>query len=164
MDIQDILRRVIPPNTRDYREGFQNNQIIDQLNDLEKSALETALIAMLPVTKDPLIIETLAYMKSSNALPALYDKLVTLPDMNLTTAVCIFEINADSAMIDVALDAARKIASRTDPYRKFSLIYIFFPLSKFKHQKINAFIEQFINDDDFLIAYNAKRFLGLTPP
>ena len=114
--IDKILKKVLPPATREFRDGFDNKSIVDSLRESEKLALEKELIKLLPETNDLLIADTLAYLKSKEAIPILMEKMNTrLPDFEfpvskILIATCIFEIDgSNKEMIQIVKDEFEKL-------------------------------------------------------
>ncbi len=70
--IGEYIKQLIPPSDYQHRNRFSNNLLIDILKTYEKESIEERLIEMLDSDNDLLIVETLAYMKSTKALPILY--------------------------------------------------------------------------------------------
>ncbi|WDF75986.1 hypothetical protein PQ469_19030 [Mucilaginibacter sp. KACC 22773] len=159
MEIAQLINQIIPPSDWQHREGFTNMHIIDQLSYSERLLVESLLMEKLIEKKsaDTLIVETLAYMKSTKSLPVFNNLLITSPDnfVKLIIATSIFKISLDYAMVDIAIDL---FLTFNDKYQK---IPAFVYLKSFNDNKTDAFIKKYINDPDYLISYNAKRHLGL---
>lgn len=171
------IDQIIPPRRRQYREGFTNTPLIDKLNYSERQIVETSLIGKLcesydkivanklsanqlsvdELSVDSLIVETLAYMKSTKSLPVLNDLLAISTNNfeKLVISAYIFKINSDEAMIDIALQLFLKFQD------KFEKILGFIYLEMFQAPATNALIKEHVNDNEYLISYNAKRHLGL---
>ena len=76
VDIQNKLEKIIPPNDYQTRYEFSNHHLIDELNNHEKNEIENLLIGKLYAYQgDILIIETLSYMGSEKAIPAILNSL-----------------------------------------------------------------------------------------
>jgi ribonuclease HII len=158
MNIQKKLAEIIPPNQTQYRHEFYNSPIIDALTDSEKLEIEDGLIDMLYATpNDLLIIDTLDYMKSTKVLPTLINSLEKSNNHfeQIKIASYIFKIDRDSKMIDIAINTFKKVKDKWD------LIDCFYYLGQFKSDQINTIIEKYISHPEYLVAYNAKRALGL---
>ncbi len=108
---------------------------------------------MLSDSKDTLIIETLAYLRSHKAIPAIENVLnrCTRDIDKIVIAASIFTINQDEGMADVALQALAGIKNN------YLLVLAFYFLSKIKNVKIKSVIEEYTHHPDYLVAYNAKR-------
>lgn len=153
---QELIKKIIPPEERTYRNGFTNYHIIDALNDDEKDYVEKELIKMLKNSNDWLIGETLAYLKSKNSLPILRQKLKLAKDSNskIQWANSIFKIdNTEKEMQDIALEEFKMISN------KWQLLSIFYTLVEFKDERINERIKSYQTNRDYLIAYNALQAL-----
>ena len=158
MDIKQKLAEIIPPNQTQYRREFYNTPIIDSLTADEKVEVEQGLIDMLySMPSDILIVETLVYMKSTNAIPAMKNSLDKCKNQlqRIIIANSIFKIGQDDKMIDIAMDAFKRLTNKWD------LIFCFSYLGRFDSSKVNIAIEKYIDHRDFLVSYNAKRALGL---
>ncbi|WP_316817029.1 hypothetical protein [Pedobacter nyackensis] len=163
MDIEKLINKIIPATDYQHRNGFSNTHIIDHLNEYEKKLLEDELInKLISQTKDMLVVETLAYIKSEKSLPSLYDLLSKNTDEMaiLIIATSIFEINGDINMIDIAIDSVKKIDNFEDAYYTYKLITAFYHLIKFQNDRINSVINGYKNHKEYLIAHNAKQVLG----
>lgn len=166
MNIDNLIKEIIPPADYVHRNGFNNIPLIDKLTEFEKQLLEKALIEKL-VTEitnkfpDTLIVETLAYLKSIDSLPILKRLLNNIEDpiIKLRIATSVFEINKDSEMIDMAINSAKQLDDKKKPYYIYDLSGAFYYLAKFNNAKVNSFIETYTNHKEYLISYNAKRTL-----
>jgi len=71
--VEKLIDQIIPyPDDYSHRNGFSNEHIIDKLNADEKLEVEKGLIDKITEhPEDLLIVETLAYMKSTRSIPAL---------------------------------------------------------------------------------------------
>lgn len=157
-NLKKIMNEIIPADDYQHRNGFSNHRIIDKLNLDEKSYIEDELIRKLDDIYDSLIVETLAYMKSIKALPLLYNFLNC--DSNalskIILATSIFEINNDMKMINIAIWNFKCLQNI---YQQISAFYY---LNKFKNEKTNDIINEFIDSSNELIAFNAKRALEIS--
>lgn len=160
MKISELVNQIIPPNTREFREGFSNEKMLDNLSPNVKVDLEDALIEKFSVEKDVLIIETFGYLKSQKALPLLIE-LLEIPEWQFYASVAIFQINKDPQMVDVAINAFKRNDNPKDPYREFIILRDFYTLIKCDDKRINELIEQYVNDPQYLVSYNAKRALSM---
>ncbi|MEY8847378.1 hypothetical protein AB9K26_01065 [Psychroserpens sp. XS_ASV72] len=157
-DIEKLIREIIPPPTREEREGFTNDKIISGLNEEEFLAVEKRLIQELDKNDDLLIAQTLAEMKSENALPVLSKRLNEKDSHfeKITWAALINDLkNGDSEMEQIAFEE----------FEKLEFIYavqgsIFMELIKFKSPRINKRIEKFIDHKYDLVAIHAKKALN----
>ena len=158
MDIQDKLNRIIPPSEYKFRNGFSNHLLIDELNDKEKNEIENLLIKKLQDgSEDSLIFETLSYLNSKNAVSLMLKSLENCQNalQQIKIAISIYKINHDNKMVDFVSKAFNKLNNEYDLISSFSY------LEEFKDRNINELIEKYTHNSDFLIAYNAKRVLGI---
>lgn len=158
MNIEEKLKKIIPPADREHREGFSNHQLIDGLTVNEKKIVEQKLIEMLYKTNDILIVETLSYMNSIKAIDAFKYALEInpYPVQKIMISVAIYKLDSDNKMIEVALNELKKVTS------KWSLIFAFRPLAEFNSDRINKEIMKFTTHSDFLIAHNAIESLKIS--
>jgi hypothetical protein len=156
MDINKIVSEIIPPDNYQHRNGFSNENLIDQLNDEEKFKVETELVNMLQKKPDMLIVETLGYMKSEKSLSVLYELLESMNDemAKIITATSIFEINQDHKIIETAKASFKTIKD------KFQLISAFHYLVRLQDSEISKLIQEYTTNSDYMISYNAKQVLG----
>jgi hypothetical protein len=162
---EKLIDEIIPyPADYSHRNGFSNNHIIDNLSGHEKNEVENALISKLSEhPKDLLIVETLAYLKSTKSIPAL--KILLENSSNgmekLIIASSMFEINKDYDLVDIAISAFRQLDNKQDAYYVFNLINAFYHLAKFNNPIIMDIIKEYIDHKEYLVSYNSKRVLGL---
>ena len=156
-DNLEIFRRdFLNANTWAQRKDGVPLYLIDKLTPEERRIAEAELIkAVHP--GDPWPIIGLGFMKSSNSLPKLY-KLLTnsSKNMKVTIAHSIFQICKDSKMIDIALEETPEITNPTN------LIDILYLLPDFNDERVNAMLNNFRDHQEYLVAYNAARALGLS--
>ncbi len=166
MNIEKLVKEIIPPSNYKHRNGFNNIPLIDKLNDDEKRQIEEVLIHKLLFESDQeidtLIVETLTYLKSNKSLPIFKQLLERCSDdmTKLIIAASIFEINQDNDMIDIAIGSFRKLDNEKKSYYVYTLPSAFNYLIKFKNKKVNNIIKEYTNHKEYLIAYNAKQVLN----
>ena len=157
-NIEKLIKEIIPPPTREKREGFTNDKIILGLNKEEFLAVEKRLIQELEENDDLLIGQTLVKMKSEYALPALLLRLSKKDSHfgRIIWAALINDLkNGDSEMEKMAFEE----------FEKLEFIYavegrIFMDLIKFNSSRINKRIEKFIDHKYDLVAHHAKMVLN----
>jgi hypothetical protein len=160
MNTQELITRIIPPSTHEFREGFSNHEIIDGLNDQEKNEVERELIVLLELSEDDpdtLIVETLAYMKSKKSLVTLRRLIKKhLPIyIILSIATSIYDIDKDERMIDIAIQNFEKLKSNTD------IMVALYYLYKLNHKSTDDIIRKYLDHKDYYVSYHAKRFMDL---
>jgi nicotinamide phosphoribosyltransferase len=152
------LSDLIPKADHQHRNGFTNQQLVLALTESEKIEVEKRLIEMLSKSNDTLIGETLATLKSTQALEKLSEKL-NLANSSISKIIWASFINeikeGDYKMKELALNEFDNI---TENYTRISGFYKF---SKFRDPRINEKIRGFINHPDYLTAYNARTSLGI---
>ena len=157
-DINQLLKEIIPPSDYQHRNGFSNEHIILSLSEAEKMKVEQSLIEMLNNNGDTLIGETLAIIKSKKSLQALKRRLELTKNSSskIMWASFINEIKGgDEEMKKIALSEFENVTE------KYTKILIFHYLSRFKDARIKEKIQSYINDTDYLIAYNARTSIGI---
>lgn len=129
--------------------------LLDKLNSEEKKIAEGELIKAASL-QDTWPITGLGHLQSTFALPVLY-KLLDKADRNIkvTIAHAIYQICRDQKMIDTVLTETPRISNEHE------LIAIFYLLSQFQDQRINALLDSYRHHHEYLVAYNATRVLGL---
>lgn len=133
--------------------------IIDRMSTVDRDLVEQALIDRLESgSEDTWIAEYLGYMKSERSLPTLYNTLANAHEAvtKIIVSSAIYNIKSDTELIKVALKAASTV------HDKYALIGIFTYLAKFKDPNIERFLERFVNNEEFLISYNAKRAIKIS--
>ncbi|WP_299261851.1 hypothetical protein [uncultured Aquimarina sp.] len=157
-NIEKLIKEIIPPPTREEREGFTNDKIIAGLNNDEFLAVEKRLIQKLDENDDLLIGQTLVEMKSESALPVLSRRLKKKDSHfeKITWAALINDLKkGDSEMEKIAFEE----------FEKLEFIYavqgvIFMDLIKFNSLRINKRIENFVDHKYDLVAHHAKMVLN----
>ncbi|MDY8135462.1 hypothetical protein [Aquimarina sp. 2201CG5-10] len=157
-NIEKLIWEIVPPPTREEREGFTNYKIIAGLSNEEFLAVEKRLIKELDENDDLLIGQTLVEMKSESALPVLLRRLEKKDSHfeKITWAALINDLKkGDSEM--------EKIAFKE--FEKLEFIYavqgvIFIDLIKFDSPRINKRIENFVDHKYDLVAHHAKMVLN----
>ena len=158
MDIKSKLERLIPPDDFQHRWEFSNHHLVDELDDDEKKEIEDMLIEKLHIdTGDLLIIDTLSYLNSEKATPAMRNSLEICDNklQKIIIAASIYKITHDNATVDIAIDAFKQL------HGKWDLVSVFSYLKVFEDSRINDMIKAYIDNPDFLISHNAKRALGM---
>jgi len=158
MDIQSKLERIIPTDDFQHRWEFSNQHLVDELDDSEKKEIEALLIKKLcNEPGDILIVETLSYIRSKKALPAIRNSLKICVNkiQRIIIAVSIYKIDQDNDMINVSISAFKQL------HNKWDFVVAFGYLKGFNDSRINQMIEEYIDHPDFLISYNAKKALNL---
>ncbi len=157
-NIDQLIKELIPPADYQHRNGFSNKHMVLKLKEAEKTEVEQKLIEMLETEDDDLIGETLVILKSTSSIPTLRKRLGLSegPPRKIMWASYINEIkNGDEEMKEIALNEIDKIVDN------FSLISVFHYLAQFRDSKINDKINNYINHEDFLVAVNARKVLGM---
>jgi len=156
--IDQIIEDLIPPAEYQHRNGFSNEQLVLNLTDQDKREVEKRLIELLETKDDELIGETLANLKSTASLTGLYKRLNLAKGATskIIWASYINEIKSgDKEMTDLAFKEFDNIKD------KYSRITIFHYLSQFHDGRINEKIRSYIDNSDYLTAYNARTALGI---
>lgn len=159
--IDRLMTEIIPPSNYRHREGFSNRDIIDGLTDPDRAMVERALIEALPVSNDLLIIETLAYMKSTACLPMLYQLIDRASNESqvIIIASSLYSINHDARMIETAVDAFKRMEARGPSYMKYRVLPLFYYLRSFRSTTTDAILERYASSTEYLWAYNAREAL-----
>lgn len=153
----DIFRKeFLEANTWAQRKDGVPIDLLDNLTDEQKKIAEVELINVLSI-KDNWPIVGLGHIKSKDALPKLYDLLdKSKGSMKVTIAHSIFQICQDTKMIEIVLETMPKINSQ------YELIDVLYYLPDFKDKRITELHNSYRNHKEYLVAYNATRYLGLS--
>lgn len=158
MNLDKLYSKIIPPDNYQDRKDFYNEDILDSLDEKQKTVIEEMLIKDLRTKCDLLIIESLAHLKSSESINVIENHLQESKDFHdkLIIAWCLYSLGKDrEKMIDIAYESFLLIEN------KYTKTYLFYYLAMFKNDKINNLIKSFFNDKDFLLSSNAKSSLGI---
>ncbi len=122
----------------------------DELKTAEQELLKTASL------RDDWPVVGLGHIKSKEALPILYDLLQKGQGaMKIIIAHSIFQIAQDEKMKDIVLETMPKITG------EFELIRVLYYLPYFKDKRITDLHHSYRSHKNYLVAYNATRYLGL---
>ena len=160
MNIDELIGKIIPPNTAQYRRDFYNVPIIKRLTDSERELIKDKLIDKLRENRcDILIYETLAYMDETKSVPEVYACFEHCDKANVRffLACSIYQLAKDEELIDLIISNFKK--QDCLPNRDLSLPFFFGPLWKIKHPEIIDLVNQYVNDSDYVISWNAKKAL-----
>jgi hypothetical protein len=152
----DIFRKeFLEANSWTQRKDGVPLDLLDNLTDEELKIAEVELIKVASL-KDDWPIVGLGHIKSKNALPTLYDLLDKSKDaMKVTIAHSIFQICQDTKMIEIVLETMPRITNQ------YELINVLYYLPDFKDKRITEMHNNYRNHKEYLVAYNATRYLGL---
>lgn len=173
--INDKLRKTndlgdasaLTENLNIFRQGFFGANTWAQRKDgVPLDLLDKLSVKELEIAENELILSAnlgdnwpiigLGYMKSLKALPMLYDLLEKSEKaIRLTIAHSIFEVCQDPKMIEIVLQELPKITSQ------YELIEVLYRLPTFQDEKITALLNNYRNDKEYLVSYNATRALGI---
>jgi hypothetical protein len=153
-----LLKKIIPPKTREERDCFSNEEIIAELNQEQIKYIEKRLIELLETDHDYLIAETLVHIKSEKSIPEIFKQLKKSSSSfeKIKWASFINEINnGDKEMELIAYNECKKM----------EFIYeiegiVFCDLIKFKSPRIEKQIEKYIEHKYFLVNHYAKLVLN----
>ncbi len=156
-DNLDIFRKeFLEAHTWAQRKDGVPLDLLDNLTSEEIKIAEIELIKVVSL-KDNWPIVGLGYIKSNSALPTLYDLLdKSKGAMKVTIAHSIFKICEDTNMIEIVLETMPRITG------EFELIDVLYYLPDFKDKRITELHHSYRNHKDYLVAYNATRYLGLS--
>ena len=137
------------------REGVPLD-LLDNLTKEELKIAERELIDTLSL-KDTWQIIGLGYIKSSNSLPKLYELLSEADSyMKIIIAHSIFQICEDKEMVEITLNETKNVTSQ------YSIIDFLYLLPDFNDKRIDHLLHEFHENENYLVAYNAARVLGLS--
>ena len=159
MDPSNLLKSIIPPMTREFREQFSNHAFIDGLTREQRRQVELELIPLLEISPiDPLVVDTLIYLKSEESIPILYRLLDKLPEpyQKLHVAQRLHQMTGDPGLFRVATDALHQIGQETGPYRQYGLSSALHIISLFGLPECAIVIQQYLADPEKLVALKAR--------
>ena len=153
----DIFRKeFLGANTWAQRKDGVPLDLLDTLTVDELKTAEGELIKSTNLS-DTWPILGLGHIKSTQALPTLYNLLdKSNKGFKATIAYSIFQICKDQKMIDLVLEELPKTTNQ------YELIDVFYMLPAFKDERITALLNHYREHNEYLVAYNATRALGLS--
>jgi hypothetical protein len=152
----DIFRKeYLGANTWAQRKDGVPLDLLDNLTDEEIKVAEAELIQAASL-RDNWPIVGLGHIKSKEAVPTLYGLLEKSKGaMKVTIAHSIFQITQDAKMIEMVLETMPTITN------EFELIDVLYYLKDFNDKRITDLHHKYRDHKDYLVAYNATRYLGL---
>ncbi len=154
-NLEEFRNEYLKANTWAQRKEGAPLYLLDNLTPEEVKTAEREMIkALSPGDSWPIL--GLGHLKSKDALSKLY-KLLDKSEKYVKVAVAhsIFQICRDEKMIDVVLDATTKTSHWSE------LVDIIYLLPGFQNEKVIKMLNDFRHHEDYLVAYNATRALGL---
>lgn len=152
----DIFRKeFLEANTWAQRKDGVPLDLLDNLTAEELKIAEIELIKIVSL-RDNWPIVGLGHIKSKDALPTLYDLLdKSKGSMKVTLAHSIFQICQDLKMVEIVLETMPRITNQ------YELIDVLYYLPNFKDKRITELHHSYRNHKEYLVVYNATRYLGL---
>lgn len=152
----DIFKKeYLEANTWAQRKDGVPLHLLDNLSKEELKLAEVDLINAASLN-DYWPIAGLGHIKSKDSLPTLFKLLEKSKGaMKVTIAHSIFQISREERMKDIVLETMPKIT------KEFELIEVLYYLPDFKDKRITDLHNTYRNHKDYLVAYNATRYLGL---
>lgn len=152
----DIFRKeFLEANSWAQRKDGVPLDLLDNLTNEELKVAEIELVKVVSL-KNNWPIVGLGHIKSKDALPTLYDLLdKSSGSMKVTIAHSIFQICQDNKMIEIVLETMPIITNQ------YELIDVLYYLPDFKDKRITELHNNYRNHKEYLVAYNATRYLGL---
>jgi hypothetical protein len=152
----DIFRKeFLEANTWTQRKDGVPLDLLDKFTCEELKIAEIELIKVVSL-KDDWPIVGLGYIKSKDSLPKLYELLAkSNGPMKVTIAHSIFQICQDNKMIEIVLETMPRITNQ------YELINVLYYLPDFKDKRVAELHNNYRNHKEYLVAYNATRYLGL---
>lgn len=152
----DIFKKeYLEANTWEQRKDGVPLDLLDNLSNKELKAAEVELIKAASL-RDNWPIVGLGHIKSKDSLPILYELLdKSKGSMTVTIAHSIFQICQNVKMIDIVLETMPRITNQ------YELIDVLYYLPDFKDKRITELHHGYRHHKEYLVAYNATRYLGL---
>lgn len=138
-------------------------ELLDSLTADERARAEDELINRLSSWRDDWPIEGLGHLRTPKAEGPLRKLLPrAFGSMKAKIATAIWKISADESMLDVVLKQSQaSFFNGFTSFYEFRQIDMIYCLAQFPQPEARARLEQLTRDRRYLIAYNAKRALGL---
>lgn len=154
-NLDKFRKGFLEANTWTQRKDGVPFDLLDNLSDEELKIAEVDLINAVGLS-DSWPIVGLGHIKSKDSLSTLY-KLLEKSNvaMKVTIAHSIFQISQDEKMKEIVLETMPKIT------RDVELIDVLYYLPDFKDKRVTDLHHTYRNHKDYLVAYNATRYLGL---
>lgn len=154
-NLDKFRKGFLEANTWTQRKDGVPFDLLDNLSDEELKIAEVDLINAAGLS-DSWPIVGLGHIKSKDSLSTLY-KLLEKSNvaMKVTIAHSIFQISQDEKMKEIVLETMPKIT------RDVELIDVLYYLPDFKDKRVTDLHHTYRNHKDYLVAYNATRYLGL---
>lgn len=131
--------------------------LLDRLNPAERFNAERDLTAHL-TTKDSWPVEALTHLKSSYALPKLYELHEHSKGVvRIKIAYAIYQISPNDSIIDSVLEEVDQISSIHE------LTDIFYVLVKFPSEQIHSIVQKHRKSEVYELAYHSTVALGISP-
>jgi hypothetical protein len=155
-ELEAFYKDYLNANSWPQRKDGVPLDLLDRLSQDDKVIAENELMDHIGFN-DSWPIIGLGYMKSTKSIDKLY-KLLNKGSkyFKIVIAHSIYQINGDSKMIDIAISESKRLKST------YEIIEILFMLRDFKDDRIDKLLYDFYNHNDYLVAYNAARVLGLS--
>jgi len=152
----DIFRKeYLEANTWAQRKDGIPLELLDNLSEEELKIAEIELINAASL-QDSWPIVGLGHIKSKDSLSTLQQLLEkSTGAMKIKIAHSIFQISQDEHMKEIVLKTMPTITNN------FELIDVLYYLPNFKDDRITELHQAYRNHQDYLVAYNATRYLGL---
>jgi HEAT repeat protein len=152
----DFQRDFLNANTWAQRKDGLPLDLLDALSDTEKLTAEEELLRRVE-NDDPWVIQGLAHLRSARALerfPPLLKAKSGLMQVHIATAI--YELSGDLSMEQIVADFTAD--EKNDWTVRIDAIYC---LAKFRTESAQAVLHRLESDKEHLIAYNAKRAVGV---
>jgi len=161
MDIHKLKSKIIPPMTREHREGFDNEEILLSLNEEERDEIIIFLNDYLSTKYDPLVIESMIILNSKESINTLKVKLGSTTNIfeKIDIISGIYSITKDLDMIIRINETMQDVIRKKLKYSEIDIVGMLSYLLRFDKNDIKAILEHFSKSRKYLISYHAKKML-----
>jgi len=154
--LDKFRKEYLEANTWEQRKDGVPLELLDNLSNEELKIAEVELIKVASLRDDWPIVG-LGHIKSKDSLSTLHQLLEKSKGaMKVKIAHSIFQISQDENMNEIVLETMSNITN------EFELIDVLYYLPNFKDKRITELHHTYRSHKDYLVAYNATRYLGLS--
>jgi hypothetical protein len=155
--MKELIKQIIPPKTRECREGFSNKMLIDQLSEDDRYNIKKELIALLIASEDTdlLVVETLVYLRCQEALRYFHLMLSKNPSpiTFFGLALAIYQLSNDDNVINIM---ENKMLGLTEQYQIVTGLNY---LAQIRDSRVVQILNRYANSDSTIVAGVAKSHL-----
>jgi len=159
LNSKKIINRIIPPATREYREGFVlDYEYLDGLNAKKRNVVSKELKKLFFEDDDVLVIEVMDYLKLEGRLEIFKKKFDDYKGENLLFKVILGKsiLELDSKLTKVKME----ILNLMDLLSIYDLSFSFYVLAKLQDEDITEKIESYRDSENLVLSGNSRDALN----